>query len=518
MNESFFKFAVEASFEGINITDSDGIILYANPRWLELSGWKNEDVVGKVTPRIIKSGIKDEKFYANLWATIKSGETFRFDTTNKRKDGELYEAEEMIAPIKEGKKLLGFIGFARDVTERNKAEQELRKKTGKLEDLQKALVNTLEDLAKEKENIELKVKKRTRELAAEHGRVLSLLESVKLGVVMLDLNFNVLSSNAAAKEILEIKTEENVKFKDLETKLKSADLSHSLSYYVGEKKVVNIQEAKFNSRYYRLFLSPVRDVERKEFIGAVIVIEDITEAKMVDQMRTEIISTTSHQLRTPLSVVKGNLEMLVNGDLGKVPKGQAEILQEALAGNERMIHLVNDLTDVSKITEGNLGLDFKDENFWSVVEEAVKEIKPLADQNKTKFVFKSTKEVFLVKIDKQRIKQVIQNLISNAVKYGSHDGSGVVEVKTEKTDNLVELIIKDNGAGIPKNEQRKIFEKFFRASNATKLDPGSGTGLGLFIVKSIVELHKGKIWFESEEGKGTTFYLTLPAQIVKNKI
>lgn len=393
----------------------------------------------------------------------------------------------------------------------------LESKNSELKNSKLAILNLLEDIEEEKKKVEQKVVERTKELSEEHGRMASLLESIRLGVVMVNLNFNVLSANLAAKEILKKKPEENLVFNDLENGMKPLHFAHSLSYYVREKKVVNVQEVKFKDRYYRLFLSPVRDIARQEFIGAVIIMEDITAAKIVDQMRTEIVSTTSHQLRTPLSVIKGNLEMIINGDLGKVPKGQVEVLQEALAGNERLIHLVNDLTDISKITEGRLGLDFKDENFASVVEEVVQGLIPFASQNKVELIFKPSKESILVKIDSQRIKQVIQNLIDNAVKYSPHDGSGKIEVSLESVDHLVELIVKDNGAGIPKAEQSKIFERFFRASNATKLDPGGGTGLGLFITKSIIELHKGKIWFESEEGKVTIFYLTLPVVVSEEK-
>ncbi len=376
--------------------------------------------------------------------------------------------------------------------------------------MRKILYSLSEDIKEERDQVDKKVIEKTLELNKEHGRMLSLVESIKLGIVMLDLNYNILSANAAAKEIFNKKPEENIEFRELQEGLKTADLSHTLTYYVGEKRSINIKEVKFKDKYYRLFLSPVRDIEQKEFIGAVIIIEDITTAKLVDQMRTEIISTTSHQLRTPLSVIKGNLEMVINGDLGKVSKDQIEVLTEALAGDERMIKLVNDLTDVSKITEGNLGLNFEEQNLVSLVNENVKNLSPFAEQRKVKIIFDSTKDKFVVKIDKERMSQVIQNLIDNAIKYCPHDDRGEVKVKLVKKDHSVEIVIKDNGVGIPKPEQEKIFERFFRASNATQLDPGGGTGLGLFIAKSIIELHKGKIWFETEEGKGTTFHVELP--------
>lgn len=369
-------------------------------------------------------------------------------------------------------------------------------------------------LTEERASLEIKVKARTQELSQISGQLRSLLESMKLGVLMVDLSFNVILANSAAKLIFGKLPGESITFQELEEKLKGVNLSQALSYYVKDAKPLNVREVMIENRYFHIFLSPVRSIAERLFIGAVIVLEDITERKMIDKMRTEIVSVTSHQLRTPLSVIKGNLEMVLEGDAGKITKEQKEILQEAFWGNERMINLVNNLMDISKIEEGRFEMKFEPTQFEKLIGQAVVELEPLAKKNKVILEYRPpTLPLPKVNIDQARIKQVIQNLVDNAIKYSRIDTRGkvLVEIQKEKEGKFFRVSVQDNGAGIPRDEQEKIFGRFFRASNISKLDPGGGSGLGLYIVKAIIEQSGGRIWFESEgEGKGTTFYFTLP--------
>jgi len=389
---------------------------------------------------------------------------------------------------------------------------ELQSKVKELSEARLILQSLAEDVQKEKEAVEIKVKERTKEFSEEHGRLSSLVQSVKLGVIMVDLSLNVVLANPAAKNILGKSPSEDITFKDLDEKMKdTVKISQALSYYVQKGHPFNIQEVMIGNRYFRLFMSPVRDAVEKIFIGAVIVIEDITEQKKLDTMRTEIVSITSHQLRTPLSVIKGNLEMVLEGDIGKITKEQKEVLEEAFLGNERMIKLVNDLMDVSKIEEGKFKLILESTQLDDLAAEVVKEILPFAEKKHVSLSYVSpSAKLPKVKIDRQRIKRVLQNLIDNAIRYSQIDSKGKITVEIQKDTKFLKFVIKDNGVGIPKDEQGKIFGRFARGSNVIQLDPGGGTGLGLYIAKAIIEQNGGKIWFESEEGKGTTFYFTLP--------
>lgn len=356
------------------------------------------------------------------------------------------------------------------------------------------------------------IEKNVKELSVEHGKLASLVESIKLGVVMVDLSLNVILANSAAKKIFGKSPSTNITFKDLSAKLaNSVDISQALSYYVHTGTALNVQEVSIDDRYFRLFMSPVRDIIEKIFIGAVAVIEDITEQKKIEKMRTEIVSITSHQLRTPSTIIKGNLEMVLGGDVGEINKDQKELLENIYLGNQRMIRLINDLMDVAKIDEGKFKVALESAQLENLVAEVVRTIKPLAKERKVSLLYNHPAIPFpSVKINCQRVSQVIQNIIDNAIKYSSANDEGKVTVDVQEGAKFLEFIVKDNGIGIPENEQDKIFERFSRGSNSTKLDPGGGSGLGLYIARAVVEQGGGRIWFESKEGEGTTFHATFP--------
>jgi Signal transduction histidine kinase len=375
-------------------------------------------------------------------------------------------------------------------------------------DLARSFNQMTENLLKSRQGMEEKVK----ELSAEHGKLSSLVESVRLGVVMVDLSLNVILANSAAKKVLGKSPDKAITFSDLSEKLKgSVNISQALSFYVKSGKPLNVQEVTIDDRYFRLFMSPVRDIVDKIFIGAVVVIEDITDEKMLDKMRTEIVSITSHQLRTPLTIIKGNLEMVLGGDVGPISDAQKDLLSDSYKGNERMIKLINDLMDAAKIDEGKFNLTPEPAQLEDVVKEITTEIAPLAVTKKVHLIYDyPSKSLPSVKINKMKVKQVLQNLIVNAVMYSSVDDKGKVAVAIKEEGGFLQFEVKDNGVGIPAAEQGKLFERFFRGSNVSKLDPGGGTGLGLYIAKAIIEQSGGKIWFDSKENEGTTFFATFP--------
>jgi len=382
------------------------------------------------------------------------------------------------------------------------------KSSDEIGELSASFNSMTEKLVDSNRNLSAKVK----ELSEEHGRLSSLVESVKLGVVMVDLRLNVILANPAAKAIFGKTASKNLTFKDLSEKIKgSVNISQALSYYVRTGKPLNIQEVMIGENYYRLFMSPVRDIIEHIFIGAVVVMEDVTEQKKLDKMRTEIISVTSHQLRTPATIVKGNLEMVLGGDVGKVTKEQKELLDDTYMGNERMIHLINDLMDAAKINEGKLVFPLEPVQLEDLVGEVVDENALFAKEKKVSVSYARPDDPLpKVKINRQRVKQVFQNLLDNGIKYSSVGDKGKVMVDIENDGKYLRLTVKDNGIGIPKADQGKIFERFSRGSNSTKLDPGGGSGLGLYIAKAVVEQGGGKVWFDSKEGEGTIFYATFP--------
>lgn len=237
----------------------------------------------------------------------------------------------------------------------------------------------------------------------------------------------------------------------------------------------------------------------------------LSEAKSkieeMNQRLKEFISIASHQLRTPLSSIKWLLEMLLNKEAEKVLNGSAGFLEKIYQSNQRMIALVNDFLDVSRIEGGKIQTFPQRILLDEIVRKQIGEFSSFARAHNIEIVFDSSKIPSEIFADPIRIKQVLQNLIDNAVKYTK--GKGEIRIKIEKKEKEVIVSIKDQGIGIPKEQQNKIFTKFFRADNVLTINT-QGTGLGLYIAKAIIESSKGRMWFESEEGKGSTFYFSLP--------
>ncbi len=240
---------------------------------------------------------------------------------------------------------------------------------------------------------------------------------------------------------------------------------------------------------------------------------DITHDKEVDRAKTEFVSLASHQLRTPLTAINWYSEMLLSGDVGAVSEEQSHYLKEIYKGSQRMVRLVNDLLNVSRLEAGGLIVEPVPTKISSLISASIKEGKFIEAEREIPVRFKNSKEDIKLAVDSELLSQVLRNIINNAVRYCSGLPNPQVEVSLDKraVEGVNSLVIKveDNGIGIPKVEQHRVFEKFFRASNAQKEAPG-GTGLGLYISKTVVEKWGGKMWFESGERKGTIFYVTIP--------
>ncbi len=204
--------------------------------------------------------------------------------------------------------------------------------------------------------------------------------------------------------------------------------------------------------------------------------------------------------------------MLV-GDVGKLKNEQIDIINEIKVSNQNMINFVNQMLSVSRIENEDLAINPETINLEDSINEFIGEILPITKEKKQKLTFNGIKDKSLeIKIDKTLLRNIIHNFLANASRYTPDNGKISLSVKKYNEDNLL-FIVKDNGIGIPKKDYGKLFKKFSRAENAIKYE-ASGSGLGLYIIKSILDLIGGKIWFESEENKGTAFFFTLPIDSV----
>ena len=231
------------------------------------------------------------------------------------------------------------------------------------------------------------------------------------------------------------------------------------------------------------------------------------------EAKLDFFSFVGHQLKGPLSTMKLSLEMLLNGDFGKISKEQKDIIEKTLKKNKVLISIIKDLLDIAKIETEEYSSHWKLVDIKDLVESVVNVAKEEIQKKKIKLEIKKNKiKHSKTMLDKERMFLAIQNIVDNAVKYTPVGGK--VNISFNDGQNEIEIKIQDSGIGIPKYQKDKLFSKFFRGSNAKKIE-SSGSGLGLFIAKHIIEAHNGKISFISEENKGTTFTVALPIHLIR---
>ena len=233
------------------------------------------------------------------------------------------------------------------------------------------------------------------------------------------------------------------------------------------------------------------------------------QLQRLDEAKNEFISMASHQLRTPLTSIKGYLDMMLEGDLGKISPTQRAVLREAFSSSERMVRLINDFLNVSRLQTGKFTIDKQSVDIAQILRDEVSLLKVVADQRSVEMVLKIDKKIPSLAVDSEKIRQVMLNMIDNAIYYSNPHKKVVITLKS--SGKMIEFSVKDSGIGVSKSEQTNLFGKFFRGTNAKKRRP-DGTGVGLFLAKKVILSHDGEMIFESEEGKGSTFGFRLPVR------
>ena len=236
--------------------------------------------------------------------------------------------------------------------------------------------------------------------------------------------------------------------------------------------------------------------------------------KELDQTKDEFISMASHQLRTPLTTIKGYLSMVLEGDVGPVTKNEKQMIQQAFDSAERMVFLIGDLLNVSRLQSGKFVIDNKPTDLIKMVKTEVQQLKDTAEHHGLKLICNTPDKLPLFNLDDTKIRQVVMNFMDNAIYYTPSGGS--ITVNLEATASAINYTVVDTGLGVPKSEQHHLFSKFFRAGNAKKMRP-DGTGLGLFMAKKVIVAQGGAIIFKSEEGKGSTFGFSFPRHKIEIK-
>jgi len=373
--------------------------------------------------------------------------------------------------------------------------EELLTKSEDLRKVRAALLNVLEDTD------ELR-----RSAVDERNKTMAIIENLTDGVILLNKKKQIEIINSPATELFNIGKKEAIGkcFVDL---LDIENIPEIKKILIDKDRIKNIYREEVTTLDgLHLEITSVLLKDEIEEKGFLIIIHDVTKEKLIEKMKTEFVSVAAHQLRTPLSTIKWTIRMILDGDVGEVSEEQRELLEQTYISNERMIRLINDLLDVSRIEEGRLLYNQEDTQIEDVLDSVIEASQEML-RNKNMVLEVNKKETPKVKIDKEKIGVVIQNLLENAIKYTEQGGK--IKITLDNDEKNVIFKIEDSGVGIPKSQQDRIFTKFFRAENVTRMET-DGTGLGLYTTKNIVQAHKGQIWFESEENKGTTFYFTIP--------
>lgn len=482
-SEERWQFALEGSRNGVWDWNVQTNKVFFSKRWKEMLGYKEDEIKNDFAEWEKRVNSEDlEETNKNLQDHFK-GKTPFYESEHRVlcKDGTykwILDRGKVMSWLPNGKPLR-MVGTHTDITHRKKIEQELALRTRAL-------------------------------------------DFATVGVLITDPNLPgnpIIYANAGFEKITGYTKEEiigkNCRF------LQKDDKDQQEIYKIGEaiknkKEVTAILKnyRKNGSMFYNeLSVSPVFDEKGKlsNFIG---IQRDVTYQKEIDKLKTDFISLVSHQLRTPLSAMKWFSEILLQGDVGELNSEQKEIVVNIDQSNNRMIELVNALLNISRIESGRIVIDPKQTDLKALLNDVKNDLTAKLIEKDQILQVKIDEGVPLINLDSKLIRQVYINLLTNAIKYSPKHSK--ISVFVVKKDSEVISQVQDSGYGIPEKEKDKVFEKFYRGENVVKLEM-DGTGLGLYLVKMIIDLSLGKIWFKSKEGKGTAFWFSLPLSGMKKK-
>ena len=290
------------------------------------------------------------------------------------------------------------------------------------------------------------------------------------------------------------------------TTLTAGDLDDPISV---AEEIIELQTPEH--RFLQVYTAPVQGESGGTVIGRIIALRDVTRERELDKMKTEFISVVSHELRTPLTSIKGYTDLLISGAAGETSEIQREFLGIIQSSTTRLSNLINDILDISRIESGRIEIKHEPIDYRKIVADTLRLMRAAADEKHVVMDASLPESIPPVRGDTDKVTQVLTNLVSNAIKYTPAGGWVKVLLEVED-DTTVTTCVADSGIGIAPEDEKKLFQKFFRADNSSTREAG-GTGLGLVIAKSIVELLGGAIWVESEVGRGSRFYFTLPLSL-----
>lgn len=368
--------------------------------------------------------------------------------------------------------------------------------------------NLYEHLEERAEQLNSELKEAMVNLSIEKGRIESILQSMEDAVLAVDKENKIVMTNRVAERLFNVKTEEAIG-QSIDNYLKTKEFIDNFNIVL-ETKNITKSEIKVNitgkEHILAAVFAPITD-EKRQIQGSVAVFRDITDIKELDKMKSEFLNMVSHELRTPLTPIQAYSELMMIKKLEEQKvKSYATIINKE---TQRLGALIGDLLDLSRIESGKgLSLTLEEVDFCELIRTVYETFKSASEKHKIILTIPEKSEKIL--IDRNKMIQVLTNLMSNAVKYSPEGGN--IYISLEEKDDRIYISVKDEGMGISKEDLPHIFEKFYRAKTEQVRKIG-GTGIGLPIVKYILELHNGGIDVQSEYGKGSTFTFYLPKKI-----
>lgn len=484
--------ALDASISGIIITDNrqpDNPIIYCNKAFENITGYTRPEIIGH-NCRFLQKDDRNQSAREQLRKAIKQGAHCVVNIRNYRKDDTLFWNELFMSPIKDSSGQVNyFIGVQNDITRRKQAEEEVRSNQARMEQ---------------------RIEERTRSLRESEEYLASIVQTVRESLIVLTPGLKVLSVNDHFINTFKVSREET-EGKNLyelgNGQWDIPELRKLLEKILPTNNPVIAFEVSHDFPHIgkKLMLLNAHRIELEgQFKDRILIaIEDITDRRAIEQRKDDFLSIASHELKTPLTTIKGYVQIINKLIANKDDEKLKAAVGKTSLYVERLNNLIGELLDVSRIQSGNIELHRSPFDFDEMIHEAVDSLRQ-ASQGHEIMITGSTGSRF--NGDESHITQVVTNLLSNAIKYSPDHKE--VGVHLSLVSDFIKVAITDNGVGIARDEQKKIFDRFYRVGNVQQKFPGMG--IGLYICAEIIRNHNGSIWVESEPGKGSTFSFTLP--------
>lgn len=458
----------------VSITDTSGVISYVNDKFCQISGYAREELMGK-THHILNSGVHPASFFAEFWQTISVGKVWHGEICNASREGTLYWEESTIVPfLDESGQPYQYISIRTDITERKRMAEKIEAS----EMQYRALVESVRDVIFQ---------------LNEMGNwcFLNPVWEEITGFAIAD---------TINKSFLEYVYHDDItKAQNILTRLSDGSTSHER---------LELRFSNNSNSYCWFEVTIQRELDEKTqmilFTGT---LNDITERRRIAQLQSEFVSVVSHELRTPITSIRGALALLDAGTAGPIAPAQLKLVQIAHKNSQRLVTLVNDILDMEKLMAGKMTMKIEHQSLAQLVESAIEANTSYAQGLQVQLAFAIPDFATMARFDSNRLMQVMTNLLSNAAKFSPKEIP--VEIHLIELENAWRVDVCDKGPGIPLEFRHRIFSAFAQANSSDTRQQG-GTGLGLKISKALVEMMAGEIGFESELGKGTRFWFTVP--------